>query len=214
MSYIRQIQQTQPNKRRRHDDSSVYTSPNGYSRHITTKSEDNRFGELRIEGSESLHLDLSTLPTPALHRYMTNYRLAEHLPPKPKDSTGAVVLPFALRPTIHHHPSDSTEQLHDPIDQDDAFNDPSNPLKRRPSRKSSRSASIGVSAQQDDDDMLDPEDMEEEAILPDIDEAHELFNDVVSTHYRHQNVREVDSVVNFVHALRSKDKALRVLPRS
>lgn len=58
MSYIRQIQQSQPNKRRRHDESNVFTSINGYSRHISTKSSKNpdhkADGELRIEGSDSL----------------------------------------------------------------------------------------------------------------------------------------------------------------
>lgn len=142
---------------------------------------------------------------------MTNYGLAEHIPPRPKDSTGAVVLPFALRPTIRRHSLEAAQQPppqpeHYEVN-DDGSDDGSTSMKRRPSRKTSRSASVGVPAQHDDDDdddMLDPEDMEEEAILPDIDEAHELFNDVVSSHYREQNVREVDSVISFVHALRSK----------
>ncbi|TIA87257.1 hypothetical protein E3P99_03291 [Wallemia hederae] len=215
MSYVRQMQQSQPNKRRRHDDANVYTSPNGYSRHISTKhanlEDEGKIGELRVEGSESLYLDLSTLPTSALHRYMTNHRLAEQLPPKPKDATGAVVLPFALRPALRRQSVEDVPEPPQPPPEPEETNEEGSEeggssMKRRTSRKSWRSASIGApSAQPDnDDEMLDPEDMEEEAILPDVDEAHQLCNDIVSSHYREQNVKEVESVVNFVHALRSK----------
>ncbi|TIB67260.1 hypothetical protein E3Q24_04207 [Wallemia mellicola] len=210
MSYIRQIQQSQPNKRRRHDESNVFTSINGYSRHISTKSSKNpdhkADGELRIEGSDSLYLDLSTLPPPALHKYMTNYGLAAQLPPRPRDATAAVVLPFALRPSLEHYFEAAQGDNNNDEEMNEEMSDNgSTSMRRRPSRKTSRS----VSAHHDDqDEMLDPEDMEEEAILADVDDAHQLFNKVVSSHYREQNVREVDSVVSFVHALRSKSTDL------
>ena len=145
---------------------------------------------------------------------MSTHHLAEHLPPPPKRSNGSAVLPFALKPSQSRQ---SNQEINNEENQYDPNHNVQNGLydNTQPSldiqqitrpRRPSRNSPIKNYNEQDDDDddMLDPDDMEEEAILPDIDDAHMLFNKIVSQHYREQPVREVDCVVNFVYALRSK----------
>ncbi|KAF8338143.1 uncharacterized protein EI90DRAFT_2546247 [Cantharellus anzutake] len=49
-------------------------------------------------------------------------------------------------------------------------------------------------------------------ILADIDEAHAAIAAIVQRHYDQQVIRESDAITQFVHAVRVKDRTLKVLP--